>query len=269
MIHLSLIKEYITNKRLEEYEDILSYAKNHNFQIISLRDWILNDYNSNLPILVLRHDVDNFSKATRKMFELEKNYNSKASYYFRHSTFEPELASEIEGYGSEASFHYETISDYCIYLKIKTIEELIENNYIEECINILQKDLENIRNTYNLPCLTIASHGAVINRALKVANNSLVEDTHIYTRLGIKLEAYNMQFINSLDDYISDSSISYNDGYRYGKSPLLSMKEGSQKILFLTHPEHWHYSIFFKFKRIIKILLGKEPFYTYENFKRI
>ena len=269
MIKLSLIKEYINNNRLKEYEEILSYAKNQNFQIISLRDWILNNYKPNFPFLILRHDVDNFSKATNKMFELEKKYNSKASYYFRHSTFEPELALEIERYGSEASFHYETISDYCISRKIDSIHELIKNNYIEECLDILQNDLEHIRNKYNLPCSTIASHGAVINKALKIANNSLIEDTNIYTRLGIKLEAYNMQFLNSLDDYISDTSISYNDGYRYGKSPLNSMKNGSQRILFLTHPEHWHYSTLFKVKRIIKILLGKEPFYKNDIFKRI
>ena len=71
----------------------------------------LNNYNKSKKLFILRHDVDHFSDGTRMMFEIEKNYKVKSSFYFRNSTFNPSLMKEIEAYGSEASLHFEPIAD--------------------------------------------------------------------------------------------------------------------------------------------------------------
>jgi len=79
---------------------------------------------------------------------------------------------------------------------------------------------------------------------------------------------YNKNFIKEITCYISDSPIEINRGYRYGVSPIEAIKKGEEKILFLTHPNHWFYNLEAQLKKLIKTLLIK-PINKKEKFKRL
>ena len=87
IIRLKLFVKYLQNKRIDEYDSIIRKAKNANYNIISLRDYIEEKYDKDKKLLVLRHDVDHISNGTKMMFEIEKKHGVTASYYFRNSTF--------------------------------------------------------------------------------------------------------------------------------------------------------------------------------------
>jgi len=86
--------------------------------------------------------------------------------------------------------------------------------------------------------------------------------------LGINLEAYQKEFISEIAEYISDTVIEENGGFRYGKHPIDVIKKGASPILFLTHPNHWFYSGKQIFRKTIKVMLYGNKFYN-DKFTRI
>ena len=269
MTRLDLFIKYLKNNRIKEYEEIIKKAKEEEYEVISLRDYIEENYDNNNKILVLRHDIDLFSSGTRMMFNIEKKHGVKSSFYFRNSTFEPDLMKDIEDYGSESSLHFEPIADFVKINNIKSKEDLYNyNNWEEECLKILKEDLNNFREKLDIPCLTIASHGEYENMLVKTSNNYLTEDTLTYEYLNIKLEAYNKEMIDKLSCYISDIPIEVNDGYKYGITPIEAIDNGDEFIMFLTHPNHWHYNYWKQFKKLVKVII-KKPINKKEVFKRI
>jgi len=138
----------------------------------------------------------------------------------------------------------------------------------KKCLNILKANLDRFRNLLDIPCVTIASHGEHENRLVEIPNNYLTEDITTYNYLNIKLEAYSKEMISKITCYISDVPIEINNGYRYGVHPLNAIKKGERFIILLTHPNHWHYSYWKQFKKLVKVIL-KKPENKKEVFKRL
>lgn len=266
---LKLFVKYLQNNRINEYDAILQKAKKSNYNIISLRDYIEEKYDRDKKLFILRHDVDHPSYGTKMIFEVEKKHRVTASYYFRNSTYEPKLMKEIEAYGNESSLHFEPIADFVkANPEIKNKEDLLKTDFQERCLKILKVNLERFRLLCDIPCITIASHGERENTLVSTPNNFLTEDISTYDYLGIKLEAYNKEMISKVTCYISDVPIEINGGYRYGTHPFEAIERGEEFIMFLTHPNHWHYSKWKQFKKLVKVII-KKPINKKESFKRI
>lgn len=272
-MNINLLARYLRNDRIKEYEGIIKTLREKGYQMVSLAMYAQGKYNPQDKMIILRHDIDHLSMGTRLMFAVEKKYEAYASYYFRDSqyderTAEADLMRSIEQYGSEASLHFETIANYGIQGNFATRDELLKKDYIEECSKLLGEELREFRKKYRVPCITIASHGAEYNSKVRISNNILTEDIESYKALGIKLEAYNKAFIESLGVYISDVPIEINNGYRYGISVMDAVNRGVSPILFLSHPNHWHYSYWGQFKKIVKMII-KGPLVIDDQFVRI
>ena len=212
--------------------------------------------------------MDHFSNGTRMMFEIEKKYGVTSSFYFRNSTFEPKLMKEIESYGSESSLHFEPIADFVKANNIKNRDDLFKRDFKDRCLKLLKSNIDRFRLLLDIPCITIASHGAYENRLVATPNNYLTEDISTYEYLGIKLEAYNKDLLDKVTCYISDAPIEENSGYKYGVTPLEAIKANEKFIMFLSHPNHWHYSLWKQFKKLVKVVIRK-PVDTQVKFKRI
>ena len=265
---MRLLGHYFRNDRMKEYEDILSLAIKHEYQLISLSKYVEKEYDSSRKLMIIRHDVDNISPGTLAMFLVEKKYEAYASYYFRWDTAEYELIQNIVRYGSEASLHFETIANFMKRQNIDNRKALEETDYKNTCIDILKSELQLFRLYYNVPCITIASHGAAENGVVMISNNALTEDTGVYNELGIRLEAYCKNFIDEMEIYISDTVMEINGGYRYGKTPQEAIQEEMSPILFLSHPNHWLYTLKNQLRKIGKMIL-KRPAHIEQKFKRI
>ena len=266
---IELFKRYLKNNRIKEYEKIIKEAINSNYEIISLRDYIEQKYDKDKKLLILRHDVDHLSDGTKMMFEVEKRYGVKSSFYFRNSTYEPKLMKDIEEYGSEASLHFEPIADFIkANPQIESKEDLYKTDFEERCLKILKANLERFRLLLDIPCITIASHGEFENILVDTPNNYLTEDIKSYKYLDIKLEAYNIDMLMRVTCYISDVPIEINNGFLYGTTPIEAIKNGEEFIMFLSHPNHWHYNPWKQFKKLVKVIFFK-PINKHVTFKRI
>lgn len=253
---IRLLVKYLQNNRIGEYDSIIKKAKENNYEIISLRDYVENNFNKSKKILVLRHDVDHLSAGTNKMFEVEKKHKVTSSFYFRNKTYEPVLMKKIEAYGSEASLHFEPIADFVkANPNIKNKEDLFKTDFKDKCLKILKANIERFRLLCDIPCVTIASHGEYENSLVNTSNNYLTEDVSVYNFLGIKLEAYNKKMIEQVTCYISDCPIEENFGYKYGTTPLEAIENKEKFVMFLSHPNHWHYNKWKQFKKLVKVFL--------------
>jgi hypothetical protein len=269
MNRIKLFIDYLKNNRIQEYDNIIKNALNNNYEVISLRNYVEEKFNKTKKLLVLRHDVDHFSDGTKLMFEVERKYNVTSSFYFRNSTYESKLMKDIEEYGNEASLHFEPIADFVKANNIKNQKELHNSeNWEQKCLDILKANLIRYRNLLGIPCSTIASHGEYENSLVQTPNNYLTEDVKRYEYLDIKIEAYNKNMIKKVTCYISDVPIEENGGYRYGLTPIEAINRDEQFIMFLSHPNHWHYSLWKQFKKLVKIIIRK-PVVSKQTFKRI
>jgi hypothetical protein len=269
MNKLKLFIKYLKNNRINKYDFIIKEALEKGYNVVSMRDYIEKKYDNSKKLFILRHDVDHFSDGTKMMYEVEKKYKVKSSFYFRNCTYEPALMKKIEAYGSESSLHFEPIADFVKANNIKDRDELYTfKDWEEKSLNILKANLDRFRNLLELPCKTIASHGEYENALVQTPNNFLTENIETYKFLNIELEAYNAEMIEQVTCYISDVPIEISGGYKYGTTPLQAIENDEQFIMFLSHPNHWHYSKWKQFKKLVKTIIRKQDMQV-TKFKRI
>ena len=96
--------------------------------------------------------------------------------------------------------------------------------------------------------------------------NSLLETLNNF--LNIKLESYNKDMINKVTSYIGDVPIEINSGYKYGITPFEVIEKDEPFIMFLSHHNHWHYSRWEQFEKLVKIIVLK-PVNSTKNFRRL
>ncbi|MGI6669067.1 MAG: hypothetical protein ACOX4M_06615 [Acetivibrionales bacterium] len=121
--------DFFMPERFEEYRNIIKIAIENGYQCISMIDYIKNFCNSDsdAKLIILRHDIDNDLKATRRFFQIERELEVKSTYYFRLCTLDYSLMDNIIDYGSEVGYHYEELATYCKKNKITSKKILIKN----------------------------------------------------------------------------------------------------------------------------------------------
>ncbi len=223
--------------------------------MMSVRQFVRARSQAGDRVLILRHDVDVVSPATRIMSRLERSYGATASYYFRNSTYDPQLMRTLEATGNEASLHFETISDYARANSIEDKQELVRRNFLEPCRTALVCNLQLFRTLVGVPCATIAAHGDSINRRIGVPNSYLTSSRDSYTYFGIELEVYDEQFLRSIDHYVSDDAPDMHGGYRGETTPTQAIRSESAVVLFLTHPHHWYFDPWQRLRKALELCL--------------
>ena len=262
---LRAVRVGLLNDRWRDYAGTLRAALVAGYRVCPVRGALGSEKTLPERLLCLRHDVDHASPGTRRLLEVERKLGVGATYYFRWETLDVSLAQAIEAAGGEASLHYQTIADYARERDICGRATLERNGHLDACRERLREEVQRFRAITGLPARTIASHGDRLNAQLGVPNNVLVETPDAYSRLGIQAEAYAPALLGRFDQYVADLHILTNAGYRYGVSALELVRAGVPRILFLTHPNHWHHTR--KERRdIVHAALRRGPLFRVERF---
>jgi len=243
--------DYLMSSRLDEYERIIKELNASGYEQLSVRE-----YNKRLSYgdledkkyFINRHDIDTDVATAKEFFKIEKKYNAKATYYFRLSTVDIEFMKEIEEYGSEASYHFEEIAQYCKDKHIKRKEDVI--NQLDTIKNIFSDNFKSIELKLGRKLETVCSHGDFVNRKLELVNHKIVEDTELRKSLGIKCEAYDKKIMESFDIYISDTQYPK----FYTPKPIFEYINQKRVICMLSHPRQWRTNILIN---------------SYDNLKRV
>ncbi|GAB3435710.1 hypothetical protein NX773_22550 [Massilia solisilvae] len=228
--------DYLMPSRLGEYEAVLRQAKEMDYAQLPVRDFFRAlAQPATLPerVLVHRHDIDSDLRTAKKLFAVESRHGIQATYYFRLCTLDFGFMREIAAAGSEASYHYEEVSDFAKRHRIRDADALRKR--FPEIRELFIRNFDSIRQRLGMPLATVASHGDFANRRLNVINHELLRDPDLRAHCGIECEAYDEPLLRNIDMYISDRK--YPVYYR-PMSPFDALGQ-HRRILFLTHPVQW------------------------------
>ncbi|WP_100066072.1 hypothetical protein [Miniphocaeibacter massiliensis] len=215
--------------RFEEYYKLLEDFLKNDFEFITVQDFYRKNYNVDSKIIILRHDIDSDIKIAKRMFEIEKAFGIKSTYYFRLKTVNKEFMKEIYNNSSEVGYHFEEIATFAKNNNLNTRKD-VENNRK----NILAEFRKNIEYFKELgfPLSSISSHGDWKNRELGIRNLELINDD-LLAELNI-IEAYSVE--EDLDYRIADNIYPV---FWTGGKPEEIIQKDIKKSLILLHPRNW------------------------------
>ncbi|MBU5300320.1 hypothetical protein KQI45_09545 [Clostridium sporogenes] len=259
-----IFKNIFLNNRFDYYDYYIKLAKERGYVVTSFIDYLENYKGTSKKVLILRHDIDWNSINTKLMFEIEKNNNVKATYYFRWCTMDYDIIKEMNESGFEVGLHYETLATYCLE---NNITELSDDT-IKVCREKLKDEIRKFKNNTNVDMKTMANHGHPKNVELGASNNILLEN-EVYKDYGIICEAYDKEFYKDVITHIMDNDVMYNFGFSYKSNPIDAINNNDKLIVFLAHPHHWKFNLKNRIKIIIKLIIGRYTTQTNREFKRI
>jgi hypothetical protein len=229
-----IYSDYLMPSRLGQYDALLHATNEAGYRQLSVRDFLsATPAPAPPPTLVHRHDIDSDVRTAAKMFALEAKHGVRASYYFRLSTLDYGLMHEIEAYGSEASYHFEEVSDFAKRHHIKDARVLRSRFPLIRAQ--FRRNLLTIETKLARKLTTVASHGDFANRRLKVINHEILDDASFRARCGIAYETYDEALLRRFDLYISDRP---HPVYFHPMAPADALGR-YRAICLLTHPVQW------------------------------
>lgn len=233
--------DYLMPSRISEYEFLIKELSDKGYEHITFREYknrFANNELGNKKYFINRHDIDTDISTAKKFFEIEKKYNAKASYYFRLSTLDYKFMKEIHEYGSEASYHFEEIAQYCKDNHIKSKKNALVD--MDKIKKVFSKNLKMIEDKIdNFKISTVCSHGDFVNRKLGIVNNEITKDLELRRELEISCETYDKDIFNSFDIYIADKPY---PKYYYPNS-IFEYIGNKNVICMLSHPRQWRTNI--------------------------
>ncbi|MEG1950865.1 MAG: hypothetical protein RR137_10955 [Odoribacter sp.] len=245
--------DFFRGSRLELYDKMLKDAIANEYHFYTIEDFnkkiIEGSLDDTMKYAIIRHDIDTDPLTAYKLFQIERKYNIKSTYYFRLSTINKNIIAEISNFGSEVSYHYEEIASYAKSHRIKSKKEI--EKYIDNIRNEFINNLLKFRTELNLPCLTIASHGDFVNKYLGITNYDLLNDV-IRVENNIQLEAYDTAFMKFVTSRIADLGVI--DGLWTPRGFYESIATQEKVLYILIHPRQWYSRISSNVKEELKRL---------------
>jgi len=240
MVFNRIYNDFLMPSRLNEYERIIQESIKFGYEHIAFKNYykkMVDNELDNKKYFLHRHDIDTDLRTTKKFFKIEKKYGVQTTYYFRLSTLNFELMKEIHSFGSEASYHFEEIAQYCKDNHIKSSAEAMED--IVKIREIFVKNIQNLESNLGFKIETVASHGDFVNRKLGIVNNEITKDEEFRKKINLLAESYDSNLMKSFDIYISDRQYPL----FYTPENIFEAIGKYDVICMLSHPRQWESNI--------------------------
>ena len=225
----------MNNFTYDYYEEIFQVALNDNYQIITSKEFFLDEYDKEKKVLVNRIDVDFKIHRLRRVYKIFKQLKIKASIYVRLHAPDYNLLSignikiiqDLIDIGCEVALHteLEDVGNYCNLDK----QEL------------LKREIKFFEAIFQIKLYGTASHGD-----MTPYNNLDFWKQNKASDFGLIYEAYDEKLWNN-SRYVSDSEWTRWKAYDDGKllendrrTPIEHMRDNCKVINLLTHPESWY-----------------------------
>lgn len=230
------------NFTFKYYKEIFQTALANNYQIITLKEFFLDEFDSQKKVFINRIDVDIKIERLRDIYKIFTELKIRASIYLRLHAPNYNLLSisniliiqKLKSIGCEISLHteLEDVGEYC---------NLNKNNLLKQQIDLFE--------------LLIGSkiYGTASHGDRTPYNNLNFWDKNKPSDFGLVYEAYDKRLWNSCR-YVSDSEWTKWKSYDNGKllendrrTPIEHMLDDSPSCFhLLTHPESWYYEYIYE-----------------------
>jgi hypothetical protein len=230
--------DFLMGSRLAEYRLFLESALAAGYRVRSvggawdeIRD---GSFGTSGRLIVLRLDIDTDPRTAAEMWEIARGLGAEASYFFRLSTLDIALMTEIAAGGSEASYHYEELATVAKRRHLRSASDALAA--LPEARDLFAANLVRLRATTGLPMRVVAAHGDFVNRRLGIPNWRVVEDPAFRGELGIDLETYDNVFLRHLPSRHIDAPPPV--GWE-PSDPAAAIAAGLPVVSVLVHPRQW------------------------------
>lgn len=232
------------HSRWREYCGYLQEAERAGYAPVSLERWLVQPEKFAGKVLLLRHDVDFDAGSAQLMSQVEKANGITSTFYFRWSTFRPDIVSRIRSAGHQVGLHYETLTRWALENSVHSTRDL-SGSVISECRETLRREIGCFKALAG-DCASVAGHGDPVAE--------LIGRRNPYLLAGEQYEGYGI--LASADDAVSRSRIdcSVSDGsgvpsfWWGGVSLREAIAAGHDTVLLNSHPHHWRSGV---------VILGK------------
>ena len=235
--------DYLTASRIGEYESFLKHARREGYQLIPLIELYdlaqAGSWSDAFKCVALRHDVDiGNAEGNRRFFEVERDCEARATYYFRQSTapVHEALISDLVGAGFEVGYHHEEGAAVAKKHRLRRREEVFERK--GEVQDRFRENWQVFRARYGETLRSVCSYDDWINQHLGFANHELLDDA-VLDECGIAFEACDEAFVAHGDAFVSDATPTP-ERWRDGVSPMDALSSGKKRIYLLTHERAWY-----------------------------
>jgi hypothetical protein len=230
--------DFLMPSRLETYRALLETALGAGYVIVSVeRFWVLIGAGAVDPArryLVLRNDIDTGPQTAAAMWRIEHSLGIEGSHYFRLSTLDLGLMTDIASAGGEASYHYEELATVAKRRHVRTQVGILA--HLPESQDLFRANLARLRALTGLPMRVVASHGDFVNRKLGLTNWTILTDAAFRADVGIELETYDEAFMSHVTSRHADLT---SRPYWTPADPLAAIERAEPVAYLLVHPRGW------------------------------
>ena len=239
---------------LSLYGKLLETIKSSEYRVYTVEEYIISPKKSKaeMPIVILRHDVDHYPKRAFALAQLEHSCGICSTYYFRNPLYYThyivpfkelhfvrtpiqstiKIIKSIANFGHEIGYHYETLD--------KTKGDF------SAAIELFKNELKEFRSMTNVDVKTVCSHGGRSvdqNRKDGYERNLDIFKRYpsLYKEADIQGEAYlDIDFSNLT--YFSDCGARWNRCKNTGEL-IEYIGNRRDNIYILAHPDWWNSNI--------------------------
>lgn len=220
----------LTGFDLTDYERLLDAALEEGWRFLTVEEYLRNPDREG-PFVVLRHDVDRRLSNAVAMADSEAERGVQSTYYFRTSTFDPDVVRSMSEQGHEIGYHYEDLA------KTRGDVDAARDRFAENLAQFRQ----------HADVTTVCAHGSPLSPHTNTEMWTDDGELEAYDLLG---EAYlSIDFDNQRQSglfYLSDTSRDWdaelpNFGrVRTTDCVIDAIRSGScSKLYLLAHPCRW------------------------------
>lgn len=222
--------------RLALYRELLNHLKEAGYSFRTLSEFaqaVDAGETISRPVCLLRNDIDSDPRGAAQMFACDHAAGARATYFFRLSTLDAGLATEIRAGGGEVGYHFEEIATVAKRLGLRTRQQ------IDAHIAMIREEFRS--NVHRFFAVTgamprvVAAHGDFLNRRIGIPNHYLL-DRELLEALGIVADVYDQRIHENLQARFSDWPA---PRWWNPADPATALHDRPATISILVHPRQW------------------------------